>query len=206
MSTPTAFGVLWAGPYLAASAGFSTAGAGTILMYGVIGAAVASPVIGWLIGHRPIVRVPIALGVTVLTIAGWSTLVIAYGDSPPRWYVTGLFVFMALGGPASMAAFALARDYNHVRTLGTASGVVNVGGFVATVIIALGIGWALDLQGATTAHSFRWAVLVAVGVQAFGALRMAVWLRRVRAFVLVRQEQGEAVPVTVLRRRWDLRV
>ncbi len=115
-----------------------------------------------------------------------------------------LFVFMALGGPASMAAFALARDYNHARTLGTASGVVNVGGFLATVIIALGIGWALDLQGATTPGTLRWAVLVAVGVQAFGTVWMTVWYLRVRAFALTRQQVGEPVPVTVVRRRWDL--
>jgi F0F1-type ATP synthase assembly protein I len=115
-----------------------------------------------------------------------------------------LFVFMALGGPASMTAFALARDYNHSRTLGTASGVVNVGGFVATVVIALGIGWVLDLLGGTTAHSLRWAVLVAVAVQVFGTIRMSVWYRRVRAFALARQALGEPVPVSVVRRRWDL--
>jgi len=115
-----------------------------------------------------------------------------------------LFVVMALGGPASMAAFALARDYNHARTLGTASGVVNVGGFVATVIIALGIGWALDALGSTSAHTLRFAVLVAVAVQLFGTVRMSVWLLRLRAFALDRQGAGESVPVPVVRRRWDL--
>jgi MFS family permease len=204
MSSTTAFGVLWGSPYLVKAAGLSTAGAGTVLMCGVIGAAMASPVFGWLIGHRPIVRVPIALSVCVLTIAGWLVLVLVYGDHPPPGFVVTLFVVMALGGPASMAAFALARDYNHARTLGTASGVVNVGGFLAAVLIAVGIGWALDLQGPTTAGTLRWAVLVAVGVQAFGTVRMTVWLLRLRAFALTRQQVGEPVPVTVVRRRWDL--
>lgn len=204
MSSATAFGVLWGSPYLIKAARLSPAGAGAVLMYGVLGAAVASLVIGWLIGHRPIVRVPLSLGVCLVTIAGLLVLVFGFGDAPPRAFVVGLFVVMALGGPASMVAFALARDYNHSRTLGTASGVVNVGGFVAAVIIALGIGWVLDLQGPTTAHTLRWAVLVAVGVQSFGALRMAVWLLRVRAFALGRQEVGEATPVSVVRRRWDL--
>jgi MFS family permease len=204
MSAATAFGVLWGSPYLIEAAGFSPAGAGAVLMFGVIGAAVASPLLGWLIGHRPIVRVPLALTVCSVTIAGWLVLVFGFGDAPPRGYVVALFVVMALGGPASMAAFALARDYNHSRSLGTASGVVNVGGFLATVLIALGIGWALDLQGASTAHTLRWAVLVAVAVQAFGALRMTVWLRRVRAFALTKQAVGEPTPVAVVRRRWDL--
>ena len=204
MSSATAFGVLWGSPYLIKAAGFSAAGAGAVLMYGVFGAAVASLVIGWLIGHRPIVRVPISLGICLVTIAGLLVLVFGYGDSPPRGYVVAMFVVMALGGPASMVAFALARDYNHSRTLGTASGVVNVGGFAAAVIIALGIGWVLDLQGPTNAHTLRWAVLVAVVVQSCGALRMGVWLLRVRAFALGRQEVGEPTPVSVVRRRWDL--
>jgi sugar phosphate permease len=204
MSSVTAFGVLWGNSYLVQGAGFSASGSGAVLMYGVILAALVSPVVGWLIGHRPIVRVPISIGVCLTTSAGWLVLVTCFGDSPPQGCVLAVFLIMALGGPASMAAFALARDYNHVRTLGTASGVVNVGGFLATVLIALGIGWVLDALGGTTPHTLRWAVLVAVGVQLFGTIRMTVWLRRVRAFALGRQSVGEVVPVAVVRRRWDL--
>jgi F0F1-type ATP synthase assembly protein I len=101
-------------------------------------------------------------------------------------------------------AFPLARDYNRARTLGTASGVVNVGGFVATILIALGIGWALDAMGATDRHTLRMAALVAVGVQAFGTFRVVVWLRRVRGQALQRQARGEPIPVPVVRHRWDL--
>ena len=203
-SAATAFGVLWGSPYLIKVTGFSTTGAGAVLMSGVIAAALAGPAIGWLIGNRPIVRVPLALGVCCMTVLGWLVLVTAFGYHPPRLYVVPLFVLTTLGGPTSMIAFALARDYNHARTLGTASGVVNVGGFLAAVLIALGIGWALDAQGGTTVHALRWAVLVAVGVQSLGTVRMAVWLRRLRAFNLGLQERGEDVPVPVVRRRWDL--
>ncbi len=204
MSVATAFGVLWGGVYLQKGAGFSAAGAGAVLMGGVIAAAVAGPVFGALIGRHPAVRVPIALAVEFLTITGWVALVVLGGDVPPQPAVAVLFVFMALGGPASMAAFALARDYNGAGTLGTASGVVNVGGFAATVVIALGIGWALDGLGGTSPHTLRLAVLVGVAVQLIGMLRAAVWYRRVRAFVLDRQAEGEAVPVPVVRRPWDL--
>ena len=204
MSSATVFGVLWGAPYLQTAAGFDATGAGAVLMYGVIAAGVASPVVGWLIGRWPISRVPLALGMCLITIVGWIVAVTAFGDHPPQAYATALFVVMTLGGPASMAAFALARDYNHARTLGTASGVVNVGGFLATVIGALGIGWVLGALGGTTAHTMHFAVLVALGVQSFGTFRMAVWLRRTRAFALARQAAGEAVPVAVVRRRWDL--
>ncbi len=203
-STANAIGVLWGSPYLIKVTGFGTTGAGAVLMGGVFVAVVASPVIGWLIGHRPIVRVPLALGVCATTVAGWVVVVSAFGYDPPRGYVVALFLLTALGGPTSMIAFALARDYNHARALGTASGVVNVGGFLAAVLISLGIGWALDAQGGTSAHNLRWAVLVAVCVQLAGTVRMAVWLRRLRAFTLGRQQRGEDVPVQVVRRRWDL--
>jgi F0F1-type ATP synthase assembly protein I len=114
-----------------------------------------------------------------------------------------LFVVMTLGGPASMVAFALARDYNRAHTLGTASGVVNVGGFVAAILVSLGMGWVLDLTGGSTPHHLRLAVLVAVAVQLAGAVRVVVWYRRVRAVVHDRQLAGEPVPVTVVPRRWD---
>ncbi|TAM91773.1 MAG: MFS transporter [Jatrophihabitans sp.] len=204
MSSATAFAVLWGAPYLQTAAGFSATGAGAVLMYGVIAAGIASPVIGAVIGRWPAARVPLALGVSAVTILGWLVTVLALGDRPPQVYVLALFVVMAVGAPASMAAFALARDYNHARALGTASGVVNVGGFLSTVIVALGIGWVLDALGGTTAHTMRYAALVAVAVQAFGCLRMAVWFRRTRAAVLVRQAAGQPVPVAVVRHRWDL--
>jgi nitrate/nitrite transporter NarK len=204
MSTPTAFGVLWAGPYLVKGAHFSITGAAEVLMASVIVSALASPLFGALIGRRPSLRVPLGLAVCAATIVGWLALIIFGSDAPPQPFVALLFVVMALGGPASMAAFALARDYNRASTLGTASGVVNVGGFATTIVIAVGFGWTLGTLGGTTAHNLRVAALVAVAVQLAASARMVVWYRRVRAFVLDRQALGEQVPVPVVRRRWDL--
>jgi MFS family permease len=203
MSAATAFSVLWGGPYLEQGAGFTGAQAGAVLMIGVAASTVASPIVGAVIGRRPAVRVPLVLAVCVATIAGWLVTVTAFGDIPPKPWTVLLFVLMTLGGPASMVAFALARDYNRAHTLGTASGVVNVGGFVAAIIVALGMGWVLELTGGTTPHHLRLAVLVAVLVQLVGASRVAVWYRRVRAHVHDRQLAGEPVPVTVVPHRWD---
>lgn len=204
MSSATAFGVLWATPYLVEVLGFSTAGASTVLLGGVVLAAVVAPGYGWLIGQRPHARVPIALGVSGVTVAGLVALVLC-GYSPPAGFVVALFVVMATGVPVSMAAFALARDYNHQRTLGTASGLVNVGGFLAAVIIALGIGALLDVLGGIDAQALRWALLVAIGVQGVGMWRLVVWYLRVRRDALHLQSLGHEVPVFVVRRRFDLR-
>jgi MFS family permease len=203
MSAATAFGVLWGGVYLEKGVGFTAAQAGAVLMSGVAAATLASPFVGSLIGRRPAVRVPLALGVCAGTVTCWLVTVLAFGDTPPKAWAVVLFVLMTLGGPASMVAFALARDYNRSHTLGTASGVVNVGGFVAAILVALGIGWVLDLTGGTTPHHLRLAVLVAVAVQSVGGTRMAIWYRRVRALVHERELAGEPVPVHVVPRRWD---
>jgi F0F1-type ATP synthase assembly protein I len=203
MSIATSFGILWGYPYLVTGARFGSSAAAVVLMLAVGVSAVFGPVVGWLIGHRPIVRVPLALSECALSVIGWL-IVFGLGDHPPRGVVAVVFVVMTLGAPVSMVAFALARDYNHAHTLGTASGVVNVGGFVAAVVVALGMGWVLDGLGGSNPHTMRYALLLAVGVQMFGAWRVASWLRRLRAFALEQQAAGAQVPVTVVRRRWDL--
>jgi hypothetical protein len=148
----------------------------------------------------------LAIVVCSVTIVGWLVTVLAFGDAPPKLYIAVLYIFTMFGGPASMVAFAVARDYNSARILGTASGVVNVGGFVATVIVAVGFGAALNLLGGMNAHNLRLALLVPLVVQLLGTLRVVVWDRRVRAYVLARQRIGAPVPVPVLRRYWwDLR-
>ena len=201
-----AFSMLWGDPYLIKASGFSDSGAGSVLMAGVVAAAVAGPFLGALIARHPHTRAPVAIGFGLLIAFAWLAA-FAMGEHPPRAFVVPLFVIQPVGGVISLFAFAVARDYNHARVLGTASGVVNVGGFLATIIIALGMGWVLDaLDGGagTTAHALRWAVLVAVVVQLFGVARLLRWYRRLRAHVLAEQEAGNEVPVAAVRRRWDL--
>ena len=47
-------------------------------------------------------------------------------------------------------------------------------------------------------------LLIVAAVVMAAALRVAVWYRRVRAFILGRQALGLDVPVPAVRRRWDL--
>jgi MFS family permease len=120
--------------------------------------------------------------------------------------VIAIFIIALLGSPASMTAFSVARDYNPYRTLGTASGVVNVGGFVATVIGSVLFGAVLDLVSGSDRTAMRDALLCLVSVQLFGTSRLVVWYLRVRAEVAERQRAGHPVPVPVGKRHWfDLR-
>lgn len=206
MATSPALGMLWGVPYLVQGDGFSTAGAGAVLMASVLFGGLTGPVVGWVIGRFPNFRVALVLGACGITIAGWLAVVFVLGNSAPQAYIAALFVFTAIGSPASMIAFALARDYNSARIIGTASGVVNVGGFVATAIVAMVFGQVLTMLGGTTPSTLRWALLVPVVVQLFGTQRVFAWLRRQRAIVAIRQDAGVAVPVAVHRRFfWDAR-
>jgi sugar phosphate permease len=110
------------------------------------------------------------------------------------------FAFLALGGPASMIGFALARDYNPLAHVGTATGVVNGGGFLATTFAALAIGVLLQYAGG----NFRLSLLSVVAVLVFGSFRMLVWWRRTRAHLFAAEARGEELPVRIRRRRWDL--
>jgi MFS family permease len=65
-----------------------------------------------------------------------------------------LVVALATGGPASMIAFDHARTHNPRNRLSTATGITNVGGFLAGLIAIFLIGLALDLQGAGTPDTF----------------------------------------------------
>jgi hypothetical protein len=202
MATATPFAVLWGQPYLVEGVHFTTAGASTLLMIGVVVAGVANPVIGVLIGRWPHTRIPIGLGISALTIVGLLALVTAFGDGPPKGVAAPIFVAALIGAPASMGAFAVARDYNPASTLGTASGVVNVGGFAATMVGCVGFGVALDAAGGSAAAAMRFALLVFVAIQLFGLAQLGLWYRRVRAAVMVRQRAGQPVPVPVNRPKW----
>lgn len=202
MSTATSLSVLWGHPYLVEGVGLSDTAASAVLMAGVVTSGICGPLIGWGIGRRPALRVPIALTACAVSIVGWVVVIAACGDTPPAAVVCPVFVLSMIGSPVSMVAFAVTRDYNRAQTIGTASGAVNVGGFLAAVVVCLCFGWTLNALGGSSPHDLRLAMLVMVVVQTFGSARVAAWYRRTRAAVRVRQAAGERVPVRVERLYW----
>ena len=81
MSLATMFAVLWGLPYLVRQ-GFTEAGASAVLLVCVLAAIVASPAIGAIFGRYPAARVPFALSVCLLTVAGWGLLLGGFGGRP----------------------------------------------------------------------------------------------------------------------------
>jgi predicted MFS family arabinose efflux permease len=202
MSAAAVFGVLWGLPYLV-SQGFSSSSAGAVLLLSVVVCVVASVSIGALIATRPAWRVPAALGISVVTVVGWTLLLSVGGDHPPAAVVTVLVAIMSIGGPASSIGFAIARDYNRASIVGTATGIVNVGGFFAAILGATAIGLVLQVLGNSGPGAFRLAFATAIGIQLVGTVQVVRWWLRVRAFALHHQSQGREVPVAVIRRSFD---
>ncbi|MBB5805222.1 MFS family permease [Saccharothrix ecbatanensis] len=206
MSAPAMLGLLWGFPYLVEAQGLSSTSASAVLSMLVLVGMVAGPVLGTVIGARPVWRMPIVgtyLGVAMLcwvVLLGWPGGVLP----TPALYV--LFAVLAVGNPVSGVAFALVRDYNPLHRVSTATGVANVGGFAAITFTALVVGVVLDVVEPFVAapNAYRLAFLSVVVVLLVGVWRTVVWWRRARAAVFAAEDRGEAVPVQLRRRRWDV--
>ncbi|HET9142402.1 MFS transporter [Actinophytocola sp.] len=200
MFGPAVLGLLWGFPYLVEAQGLTPGVAGSVLSVLVLGVLVGGPLVGTVTGRHPRWRMPFVIGYLVSALATWTVLLGWPGGHVPLAVLVLAFGWLSIGGPASGIGFALARDYNPMRRMSTASGVVNVGGFVATTVSALAIGLLLDLTG-----SFRIALLSVAALLVLGCWRTMVWWRRARAAVFAAQERGEEVPVPLpRRRRWDV--
>ena len=147
------FSLMWGYPYLVSAQGLSPTTAGTLLLVFVVAAMAAGPLIGRWLGTHPTHHVRVAVGIAVLIVSTW-TAVLALPVRSPLWLLTALVVVTAMGGPAAMIGFDHAREHNPAHRLGTATGIVNAGGFTAALIAILAMGVILDLASPTSAFTF----------------------------------------------------
>src|SRR5215210_8198638 len=104
------------------------------------------PVFGRLVARHPLRRSWLVLGIVGVTATAW-TAVLAWPGRAPLWLLVLLVLALSLGGPGSMIGFDFARTFNPAGRLGSATGIVNVGGFVASLLTILAIGVVLDALG-----------------------------------------------------------
>jgi hypothetical protein len=123
----------------------------------------------------------LVLPIIGIQVVAWLTVILWPGLSP-LWLLFVLAFALSTGGPASMIGFDHARTFNPSHRLSTATGIVNVGGFLAALLAILFIGIAMDAQGAGTPDTysldaFRIAFLTQVPLWALGAA-FIVWERK----------------------------
>lgn len=197
---PALIAILWGYPFLTEGLGLPVATAATMLSLPVAANLVAAPIVGWLVSRFPLRRTNVVLAISVIVFGVWAA-VLVWPGGPPLGLVAVFFVALGLGGPGSLVGIDLARSFNPAHHLGSASGIVNVGGYLAAFVGMLLVGVLLDAMrlagaGAYSLDAFRVAFLVpfAIGVIATVGLLRTRRLARRRLF----EEEGiEVAPLWV---------
>ncbi|MGV9672846.1 MFS transporter [Gordonia sp. NPDC003504] len=178
------FGVLWGFPFLVAGEGVPESTARTVLVTSVLVGVVAGPVLGLISARFPARRVHLVVGLVAGQVLAWGA-VLLYPGTAPHWVLYLLAMAIGAGGPASIVAFDFAREYNPTDRLSTATGIVNAGGFLASVIAILLIGLTLNLTsdspGVYDPASFRVAMLWQIPLWLVGTTMVCREYRRTRA-------------------------
>jgi sugar phosphate permease len=214
-SPGTVFALLWGFPLLTAGLGYSRSVASGLLTLLVAAGVVAGPIIGVLTARFPMRRSNLVLGILIVMTASWS-VVLAWPGEPPFWLIVVLILTLGVGGPGSIIGFDFARTFNPMRSLGSANGVVNVGGFLASFVMMFLIGIILDLLNRARVDagmgsdifawdSFRIAFAAQYVVVGFGV----VMLLRARRLTRRQLDEDEGIRVAplwvVLARAWRRR-
>jgi len=212
-SSGTVFSLLWGFPFLSVALGYGPANASLLLTLMVLTAVVAGPILGLLTARYPLRRSTIVLAIVVGMGIAWA-IVLAWPGQPPVWAVVLLVVVIAIGGPGSLIGFDFARSFNPMRNLGSATGVVNVGGFLASFVMMFVIGLLLDAFNRSAGGSaadlyslagFRVAFLAQYVVVGVGVVFLVIARKQTRRR-MHEQEGIEVAPLwVVLMRAWRRR-
>jgi MFS family permease len=196
----TVFALLWGYPFLVVGEHRSPAEAGLLITLLVVAAMGIGPTLGHFAGRWPYRRSLPVLVIVGATVATW-TVVLAWPGRAPLSLLVVLVVVLASNGPGSLMGFDYARTENDAERIGSATGIVNVGGFVASLstIALIGIILSLRSGGGASSYSlddFRLALSVQYVFWAIGLVGVLHNRRRLRA---ARGVELDPVPRAVVR-------
>jgi MFS family permease len=189
-SSGVVFTLLWGYPFMVSALGYDPGLASTLIIVIVLSGMVAGPVLGVLTARYPFRRSNLVIAIVAAMGVAWAA-VLAWPGQPPLWLVVLLLMTLGVGGPGSQIGFDFARTFNPRRGLGSATGFVNVGGFLASFVMMFLIGVVLDAVDAARVaggapsdlyafDSFRLAFLVQYVVVGIGVVMLFVSRRRTR--------------------------
>jgi sugar phosphate permease len=139
---------------------------------------VTGPIIAEICARAPDFRGKLVYAVVASTIAAWLVLLLVPGKASSALLLV-CFLVISIGGPASMVAFDISKDFAPKQRLGSANGFANVGGFLASFIMMYLTGLVIDLLydpnsglDRYNVDSFRWGfaaqfIVIAVGLVFF---------------------------------------
>jgi MFS family permease len=178
-------GLLWGYPFFLHGQHTGRPAAGALLSLLVLTTMVGGPVIGGYIAKHPWHRSTIVISIVAGIATMWTVVLLWPGDAP-LWLLAVLVVVTGLGGPGSLIGFDVARTFASPSRLGSATGIVNVGGFVASLLVVLGIGLVLDAvtpgSGAHyPPHAYTLAMCVQYAFWILGGTQVLRYRKRARA-------------------------
>jgi MFS family permease len=185
----TVFALMWGVPYLTVAQGQSAGVAGALLTVSVVAAISSGIAIGIFTGRYPHRRSRIVLAIIASNALVW-TVVLALPHRAPLWLLVVLIVVISVGGPGSMVGFDFARTFNPSATLGTAQGMVNMGGFIASLLVMQAMGVILGATGGYSFESFRVAWTVQYAIWILAAVGILITRKKARKLMKAEQERS----------------
>ncbi len=191
----TVFTLLWGFPFLVRGQGLTEGMASALLVVMTVTQITVAPMVGGFVGRYPYRRSTLVLAIVGAIAAIWALVLLWPGHAPLPLLVAMVMV-TALGVPASMVGFDLARSFNPTDRMGSALGVVNVGGFTASLAAMALIGLVLDQvtpggPAAYTTDGFRLAMAVQFPFWALGAVQ--IWRYRRKSLGMLREHHPDAL-------------
>ncbi len=148
---------------------------------------VAGPVFSAICANRPHWRSRVVITTAGAVVALWS-VVLAWSGPAPLWVIVLLILVIGSGGPASMMAFDFTRKLVPPHRLGSANGIANIGGFLATFVTMFLVGLLLDFalrsgwtDGLYSLDGFRLALPIQFAVIAVGVIGFLVERKKAKS-------------------------
>src|SRR4051794_40210103 len=163
---------LWGYPWLVQAQGVSRSTAASWLAFSVVALCAAAPFVGRLGGRGPAMQVRMALVTGTLLVLVWAAVLGWPGGRPPHALILAALAISGVGSAVSVVAFMLARAGNPAHVAGSATGLVNCGGFLAGSLAILAAGVVLSHDGRSAA-AFQEALAPMLGFSALSVLQVA---------------------------------
>jgi predicted MFS family arabinose efflux permease len=177
------FGLLWGYPFLVRGEGLKPTTAAALLIVPVLASLCYGPLVGRYAARFPFYRSWIVLAVIGGAVAMWTVVLLWPGQAPMPLLIL-LIVVQAAGGPGSLLGLDYARTFNPATRFGAANGMVNTGGFIATLICVGMVGVLLDVSSGgapQTITDFKWALTFQYLLWGIGTVQILRYRRRARA-------------------------
>jgi len=162
---------LWGYPWLVETQGVARGTAASWLAFSVAALAASAPFVGRLGSRGPAMQLRMALVTGTLLVVAWTAVLAWPGGTPPHALILAALAVSGMGSAVSVVAFMLARAGNPAHVAGSATGLVNCGGFFAGSVAILAAGIVLGHDG-RTAVDFQHALLPMLAFTALSLMQV----------------------------------